>query len=253
MFEKFRAFLPLAAILAVVLFSVFRLAATPAEPVSRGCDYIDGLNVEDRYVLVNTLCMQEDGEYKPIRIYGDDLSVTVPFTAHKQEQEVKYRFPFFTDDLIRSVPYGKTRIFKKSVLYKDGIQIREWTEDTKITVCKGEAGEDGSTRIIYNGRDEYVWTHRTVGDHVIDERENPETERSCSHPSQTTVYDRSYYSATQHKQTVTVKCSVCGTTVSTVTDYASHYDNNSDGKCDACGGEYTGTITLHRTEPVRDT
>lgn len=145
MFEKIRAFLPLAAVLAVVLFSVFRLATTPEEPVSRGCDYINGLNVEDRYVLVNTLCTQKDGEYKPIRIYGDDLSVTVPFTAHRQEQEVKYRFPFFTDDLIRSVPYGKTRIFKKSALYKDGVQIREWTEDTKITVCKGKAGDNDST------------------------------------------------------------------------------------------------------------
>ena len=79
---------------------------------------------------------------------------------------------------------------------------------------------------------------------------------SCNHPSgsRTTVNGSwTYHSATQHKQTVTVKCSVCGATMSTSTNYANHYDNNKDGKCDACGSGYTRTITLHWIKPTKDT
>ena len=72
---------------------------------------------------------------------------------------------------------------------------------------------------------------------------------SCTHPaaSNSVTYSSwSNYSGTQHKRTKTVKCGVCGVTLSTTTEYGNHSDGNKDGKCDACGVAFTsGSITLH--------
>lgn len=108
--------------------------------------YLGHLHPGHNYALVSTLCTKTADKYVPIHVYGKELAVTKVFKASDTRQTTKVEYPVFFEDLETVLPPGPNKIYKRTILYENGEEIRDTIDKEDWIIFENRSDEQPERR-----------------------------------------------------------------------------------------------------------